>query len=362
MILTRMNSLAAVFHAPGLPLTLESLAIPEPGPGEAIVRIRCATICGSDLHSITGRRHCPAPGVLGHEMVGEIEALGPGGAVEFGGEPLGVGDRVTWSMVWSCGDCYYCRRGLVSKCDRLFKFGHEPLGAGNDLSGAYAAHCVLRAGTAIFKVPDHVADLVAAPSNCATATVAAVLRNSGSLAGCSVLVYGAGMLGLTACAMACAEGAAQVIAVETSEARRAKAASFGAQAAVIPDEAAGAVKAATGGRGVDVVLEFAGAPEAAEAAVELLRSGGHLVMAGAVFPSRPVQLAAEQIVRRMLRLTGVYNYQPADLGHALRFLAGAAGRFPFEELVGATFRLAEINEAVAFALREKPARVAVIPG
>ena len=84
-------------------------------------------------------------------------------------------------------------------------------------------------------------------------------------------------------------------------------------------------------------------------------------MAGATFPSRPVQLPAEQLVRRMIRITGVYNYSPEDLEIALAFLAGAVHRYPFEELVGARYPLREVNAAMMFAESERPLRVALIP-
>ena len=213
--------LAAVFRTVNEPLSLERIPLPECRGREALVRIRCATICGSDLHSQQGRRHSPAPCILGHEMVGDIIAMGPEGALDYWGNPLRLGDRVTWSMVWSCGECYYCKLGLHPKCERLRKFGHEELTPGLSLGGGMAEYCQLPGGTAVFKVPDNVPDEVASSANCATATVAAICRNAGDLTGLSVVVFGAGMLGLTACAMAAAGGASRVIAVEPDTARRA---------------------------------------------------------------------------------------------------------------------------------------------
>ncbi|MBL8239209.1 MAG: zinc-binding dehydrogenase [Bryobacterales bacterium] len=358
----RMQSKAAVFDSPGLPLRMVDFPVPDPGPGEVLVRIRCATICGSDLHTIFGRRHSPTPSILGHEMVGDIAASGAGRLRDFFGRPLAIGDRVTWSMVWSCGDCYYCDYGLPSKCEHLFKFGHERIGGRRDLTGAYAEYCILPAGTAIFPVPANVPDLVAAPSNCATATVSAVLRNAGSVAGATVLVMGTGMLGLTACAMARAEGAAEVIAVERAPRRRELAWKFGATVLLDPEDSLlESIRAATGGHGVDCILEFAGTPEAGESALPLLRAGGHLVMAGAVFPARPMSVPAEDIVRRLLRVTGVYNYRPEDLGHALRFLSEQMTTYPFEDLIAARYPLSEINTAIGFSESEKPPRTAVFP-
>ena len=359
------TSLAAVFRAAGEPLALDRFPIPVLAGAEALVRVRCATICGSDLHSWSGRRHSPMPSILGHEMVGEIAGMGPRGARDYRGRPRGLGDRVTLSMVWRCGQCFYCRHGLRPKCERLMKFGHEEIAPGRVLIGGMAEYCHLPEGTAIFRVPPGVPDAVASPANCATATVAAVLRNAGALEDEVVVIHGAGMLGLTACAMAAAGGARCVIAIEPDPRRRETALRFGADialdSALAPAEIAARVKEPSDGRGADAGLEFAGYPESVELGVRLLRMGGRFVMAGATFPSRPAQLAAEQLVRRMIRIVGVYNYSPEDLETALAFLSGAVNRFPFEDLVGASFPLREVNAAIAFAENRRPPRVALVP-
>lgn len=356
---------AAVLRSAGEPLALEQFPIPELQGSEALVRVRCATICGSDLHSYYGRRPSPTPAVLGHEMVGEIVTIGPDGVRDYRGHPLGLGDRVTWSMVWSCGDCFYCTRGLQPKCEHLMKFGHEEIAPGRTLIGGMAEVCHLPAGTAIFKVPSNVPDAVASSANCATATIAAVLRNSGPVRGQIVIVHGAGMLGLTACAMTATRGATQIIAIEPDPARRKQALLFGATAAVDSQlrqkELLARVQELTAGRGADIGLELAGHPESIESGIGLLRAGGRLVLAGATFPSRPAQLSGEQLVRRMLRLIGVYNYSPGDLETALSFLTGAVGRYPFETLVGKTFPLSEVNAAMHYAETKRPPRVALVP-
>ncbi len=339
--------------------------MPELRGSEVLVRIRCATICGSDLHTCFGRRAAPTPSVLGHEMVGDIEAIGPAGAAEFQGGALQPGDRVTWSMVWSCGGCFFCELGLPAKCERLRKFGHEPLQPGRELFGGFAERCLLPEGTAILRVPSNLADVVASPANCATATVAAVLGEAGGVAGKTLVIAGAGMLGLTACAMAAEGGARQVIAVERDPARARRAVEFGA--CVVLDGSASAaelrreVGERTDGRGADAVMDFTGSPDAMEAGWQLLRPGGTLLLAGAVFPARPVAWPAEEVVRRWLRIRGVYNYAPRDLRAALEFLAGAGHRYPFASLVGREFPLRRIQEALAFAEVERPPRVALRP-
>ena len=102
-------------------------------------------------------------------------------------------------------------------------------------------------------------------------------------------------------------------------------------------------------------------PEAVENGLELLRFGGRMVMAGSTFPSRAVALPAEQVVRRMLQLTGVYNYQPEDLASALEFLASEVERYPFASLVGREFSLDEVQVAFDYSETVRPPRVAIVP-
>lgn len=357
--------MAAVFAGPQTPLRIEPRPLPEPGPGEVIVRVRMATICGSDLHTFSGRRPGNAPCVPGHEMTGDVERLHASGARDFLGRPLQEGDRITWSMLWSCGACYYCWRGLRAKCERLRKFGHDDSRSGQGPFGGYARHCHLPAGTAIFKIPAHVSDRAAAPANCATATVAAAMRAAGPVEGRSVVVRGAGMLGLTACAIASAAGASAVLAIDIDPARLRLASRFGAMVTAdgsLPDsEIERIIRRATGERGADIAFDFVGTAESCETLPALLRPGGHAVLAGAVFPSRPMAISAEQLVRRMLKLSGVHNYEPSDLERALGFLAGDGCRFPFEDLVDAVFPLERINEAIAHAETVRPPRVGLQP-
>lgn len=359
------RSRAAVFWHVGQPLSIETFPISPLFGRETLIKIRCATICGSDLHSYRGRRHSPMPCILGHEMVGDVVATGPKGSCDFRGNRLQIGDRVTWSMVWSCGRCFYCERGLRPRCERLMKFGHEELVPERALIGGMAEYCHLPQGTAIFRIPQTVSDAAASPSNCATATVAAVFRNAGSVVGEIVLVHGAGMLGQTACAMAAHGGARQIVVLEPDSLRREKALAFGATLALDStrpaDEIREQLQAITDARGADVAVELSGFPEAIELGLGLLRFGGRFVLAGATFPSRPVQLLAEQVVRRMYQVNGVYNYNPEDLEAGLQFLSDCAGRYPFDELVGRAFPLDEVNAAFDFAERERPPRVAIIP-
>ncbi|MCA9082620.1 MAG: zinc-binding dehydrogenase [Planctomycetaceae bacterium] len=342
---------AAVFVAAGSPLELRTLPLPKLLPHQVLVQVTCCTICGSDLHSFTGARSSPTPGVLGHEIIGRIERLPAGGISDVCGQSLRAGDRVTWSVAASCGQCDRCERRMPQKCDSLFKYGHERFANGTELSGGLADYCVLHSGTAIMKLPDDLPDRIACPASCATATVAAAVRNAGALAGRRVLVMGAGMLGLTACAFARAADAASVCLCDPVEARRVLGLKFGATEAV----------AAIDSEDFDCVFEMSGNAFAVEAAIRAATVGGRIVLVGSVSPSQPVAVDPERVVRRLLTICGVHNYLPEDLVTAVKFLQANHASCPFEELVERSWPLSDVNAAFEYAVQERPIRVAVLP-
>jgi putative phosphonate catabolism associated alcohol dehydrogenase len=350
-----MNATAAIFHSPDRPLELTSISLPQLREGEVLVEVDCCTLCGSDLHSISGARSVPVPTILGHEIVGHVVDV-QGNVVDVTGEPVEVGNRVSWSIAASCGCCFFCNEGPEQKCEQLFKYGHQQISNDYPLSGGLATHCHLVAGTAIVKVPESLPDSVASPAGCATATVAAALRTAGRCEGQTIVIHGAGMLGLTAAAMAQSRGADNVIVTDLDADRVLQAAAFGATYPSLDG-----LSELTNGRGGDIVLDMSGSPDAMESSIDLLRIGGRLILVGAVFPARPLSLQADQVVRKMLRVEGVHNYEPADLQAAFDFLTEAAGQYPFAELVSRDFPLEQINEAVTFARDSGAFRVAIRP-
>lgn len=355
---TPLDIRAAIFDGPGVPLRVEPVARPTLRAGEALVRVTLCTVCGSDLHTFSGRRKEKTPCVLGHEPVGVVEEVN-GDLRTVDGEPVNVGDRVVWAVAVSCGGCFFCRNGLPQKCASLRKYGHEAITPQCGPVGGLATHCHLLAGTAVVRVPAELPDAVAAPAGCATATVAAVLRAAGVQEKApAVVVFGLGMLGLTACAWLDALGLTAV-ACDVSAARLTQAARFGARHLAKPDALAELVLSLTNGRGADAAFELSGSHAACTAALDVLRTGGTAVWAGAVSPTDAVPLLPEAVVRRCLTLTGVHNYAPGDLADAVRFLAANHTRYPFAELVPPPFALADVNAAFRFAERERPVRAAV---
>ncbi|QEF98380.1 L-threonine 3-dehydrogenase [Stieleria maiorica] len=347
--------LAAVFHGAGRPLKLQSFPRPMLQAGEALVRVRLCTICGSDLHTLKGLRIEPTPSILAHEVVGEIVDVGQPGPRDLDQQPLRRGDRVTWSICVSCSDCDRCRSGLPQKCRRLVKYGHSVAEGREALSGGLAEYILLRSGTAIAKLPADVPDEVASPINCATSTIAAAYRAAGDVDGQRVMVFGAGMLGLTAVAMGRELGATQVVICDVDQARLTLAERFGATDTITVDSIASIESS------FDVLLECSGAPEAIEAACRIGDVGSRVILVGSVMNSRPVQLDPTTVVRKWMTIAGVHNYAPMDLYSAIDFISRCHDKYPFAELVAKTYALTDINAAIDHSLQHRPIRVAVRP-
>lgn len=347
MVSTRLQ----VFHGTGKPLTFEHKELEfDPAPGEVLVAIDLATICGSDLHTIDGTRTETTPCVLGHEAIGRIVQLGSG-------RDLALGDRVTWSIADSCGRCTPCTtHDLPQKCRQLFKYGHAPLDDGTGHNGCYASHIVLRPGTHIARVPDKVPDHIAAPANCALATMVNAISQLPDTPR-SVLIQGGGLLGLYGCALLQEAGVGQVYCTEIDGARRKLIERFGG----IPVDAADAVQELSSRHphGVDAVIEVAGVKTVVEEGVNLCRIGGSYIFVGLVHPDSALDITAETIIRKCLTLRGVHNYAPNHLDAALAFLERQVDQLPFETLVAPPERLEDLAVAIELAKTRRWARVSL---
>lgn len=348
------TSRAAVFRSPGEPLSIERFPLPELASGETLVRVECCTLCGSDLHSALGHRSVPVPTILGHEIVGQVAGVSlDQSPCDVSGTPLKAGDRVVWSVAASCGQCDRCSHGMPQKCRQLFKYGHEKITDTHPLSGGLAEFCHLASGTPVVRIGDDLPVHEIAPVSCATATVAEAVQCATSIANRRILIFGAGMLGLTAAAMARWNGAAEVAVCDVDSERLERASEFGATSLIEWDSISSHKDSA------DVVFELSGAAPAVEAAVDQLSIGGELILVGSVSPSPPVSIDPERIVRQLLRIRGVHNYTPASLSRAVEFLSETD--YPFEQLVDQSFPLEEINQAIAHAVDSRACRIAIAP-
>ncbi|MBX3739517.1 MAG: zinc-binding dehydrogenase [Akkermansiaceae bacterium] len=344
----RKTAAVQLFRGPSLPFGMAEVPLPETlAAGEVLVRITLATICGSDLHTVDGRRHGPVPCVLGHEAVGVVQASARGDICE--------GQRVTWSLADSCGCCAPCTSwSLPQKCGSLFKYGHAPMDDGTGLNGCYASHILLRPGTTILPVPDTLADGLVAPANCALATIANALAELPTPCD-AALVQGSGLLGLYACAWLRHQGVSTVYCADMEPRRLALVEEFGG----IP-VLAGDVERTVPGN-LDLVVEVAGSSAAVPQGISVLRPGGRYVWAGMVHPETRLDLTGEAIVRKCLTVRGVHNYQPRHLAQALAFLEETKDALPFGKLVSPPLPLSSLDEAFAMTRRREWLRVSVKP-
>lgn len=243
-------------------------------PGDAIVRVQLAGLCGSDLHPFFGRETGIEPGTaLGHEFVGEVIAIGD--AVEV----VKVGDRVCAPFTTNCGTCFYCQHGLTSRCQRGQLFGWRESGQGLHGGQAEQVRVPLADGT-LMKIPDGISDEIALllGDNLSTGFFAAEIAGVGPVGSCAMV--GCGTVGLMTIVAAKYLGASEVIAIDPDPARRHQARQLGATVFADREAARAAVLERTAGRGADAVIELVGLPEAQQTAYQLVRPGGTMSVIG----------------------------------------------------------------------------------
>jgi threonine 3-dehydrogenase len=289
------NTMLAVVKPEAAPgADVRQVKIPTYGRTDVLVKVKVASICGTDLHIYEwdrwaqGRIHPPL--VPGHEFCGEV--------VAFGDEVTSVkeGDFVSAEMHVACGKCLQCRTGEAHICQNVKIIGV-------DADGAFAEYVVIPESN-IWKldpgIPQEYASILDPLGN-AVHTVLA-----GEIAGKSVAITGCGPIGLFAIAVAQAVGAAQIFAIEVNEHRRNVARQMKADFTLDPskDDVNSIVMEQTGGAGVDVVLEMAGHPSAIRTAFDIIRRGGRISLLG--LTSKPVSLNfSEDIIFKGLTIQGI---------------------------------------------------------
>ena len=252
--------------------------VPEPRlqePGDALVRVTCCGICGSDLHIYHGQIPGMVPGfVCGHEFTGVVQEVGPG---VRGFRP---GDRVVGTFHVACGTCRACRRGAYNQCVQYGVFGYG-IAMGN-LAGSQAEYVrVPHADVNLRRIPDELDDEQALFCGDVLTTAYGALRNAGLQPGETVAVIGCGPVGLMAVQSAFAQGAARVFAIDLLRDRAEVAERLGAVPIVAGEtNPVSRVNQLTGGEGADVVIEAVGGPRTVALAFELVRGGGRIVAVG----------------------------------------------------------------------------------
>jgi alcohol dehydrogenase len=251
--------------------------LPEPvleNPRDAIVAVELAGLCGSDLHPFFGREQGLDPGtVMGHEFVGTVLAVGP----EV--RKFAVGDRVFAPFSTSCGECFFCRTALPSRCVENQLFGWRQAGRGLHGGQAEQVRVPLADGTLV-KVPAGLSDRAALLLGDNYSTGYYCAEMAGVAPGGVYAVIGCGTVGLLAILAARQLGADRIVAIDPVAARRSQAESLGAAAPASEVSARDLLRSWTDGRGADAVMELVGLPSAQRLAYDLVRPGGTLSVIG----------------------------------------------------------------------------------
>ena len=365
-----MKAHAAVFYEQGTPFVVEELDLEDPRPGEALVKVAAAGVCHSDWHLMTGATKHPLPVVPGHEGAGIIEAVGDGVT------RIRPGDHVALNWAPNCGHCFYCLRDRPSLCQTFvgpiwagtmmdgtprFKKGGQPVYHFSAL-GCFAEYVVVPEICCVplaQEVPLEVAALI----GCAVTTgVGAVLNTARVEPGSSVMVIGAGGVGLSIIMGARLAGASRIIAVDSLESKGDLALGFGATDFIInrPDTNE-AVRTMTGGRGADYVFEAVGVPALQEQALDATRPGGTSVLVGVSPMGSGTNLPGAVITRQEKTVTGSY-YGSANTARDFPLYADLyqKGKLDLGRLISRTYPLAQINEAYADMLSGEVARGVIV--
>jgi threonine dehydrogenase-like Zn-dependent dehydrogenase len=352
----------ALLTAAGGPIELAEFPLTTPGPGTAALKLRMAGICGSDLHIFRGELPLPCPFAMGHEMVCEIAELGEGLTADATGKPLAVGDRVVTPYFWTCGQCHACARGRSHACQNLMAGEYRTHDREPHFIAAHGEYYYTNRRQPLYKVPEDLADAAVAPLNCALAQVLFALR--GVRLGDTVVIQGAGGLGINAAAVARTAGAAEVIVIDKIAERLDVAADFGATdcidaSGISTFEVTERVRRRTDGIGADWVLEVVGVPAVIPDGVGFLNNGGTLLEVGNIGMGRTFELDPSVLVYGNKSVRGVMMYDPVTLAIGLTFLRRT--NFPFGRLMPKPFHLADVNTAYASADAGSVPRGALVP-
>jgi alcohol dehydrogenase len=324
---------ALVFHGPGR-RSWEDVDRPRlAAPGDAIVRVDAVTICGTDLHILKGDVPEVTVGrILGHEAVGTVEEVGSGV------QNIRVGDRVLVSCISACGRCSYCRTGTYGQCT-----GGGGWVLGHLIDGTQAEYVRTPfADTSLHLLPDSVTDEAALMlADILPTSYEVGVLNGNVRPGDTVVIVGAGPIGLAAIKTARLFSPGRIIAIDRAKSRLDAALEFGATEVVGADEdVVQRVKEISDGKGADVVLEAVGTPETFEMCAELVRPGGHIANIGV--HGKPATLHLETLwIKNVTITTGLVDtYSTPTLLTML-----ALGQLSTTEFVTHRFGLGEMLEA-----------------
>jgi S-(hydroxymethyl)mycothiol dehydrogenase len=337
-----------VARSKGAPVTIETILVPDPGPGEAVVDIAACGVCHTDLHYREGGINDDYPFLLGHEAAGTVAAVGEGVT------NVAVGDYVVLNWRAVCGQCRACLKGEPKYCFDTHNAAQKmTLADGTELSpalgiGAFAEKTLVHSGQCT-KVDPAAPPASAGLLGCGVmAGVGAAINTGAVQRGESVAVFGCGGVGDAAIAGAKLAGATTIIAVDISDTKLEWAKQFGATHTVNSKETdpVEAIKALTGGFGVDVAIDAVGHPAVFEQAFYARDLAGRVVMVGVPTPDMQITLPAIEIFGRggVIRSSWYGDCLPSRDFPMLVDLY-LQGRFDLDAFVSETIGLEDVEEA-----------------
>ena len=364
---------AAILYETKQPLRVEEVDLDPPRSGEVMVRVGAAGVCHSDYHFMNGDLPITLPCVLGHEGAGVVESVGEGVT------SVRPGDHVVMLFRASCGRCEFCQRGRPALCamagqlrttgvlldgtSRLHR-GDGPLH--HFLGVSCLAERAVLPEQGVVKIRPDVPLEVAALMGCSVMTgIGAVMNTARVEPGASVLVIGAGGVGLNTIMGAVLVGANPIIAADLLDSKLELARSFGATHTINSKEhdLVAAVRELTGGEGVDYAFEVIGNSRTMTAAYQALRRAGTAVAVGIPPFGTEMTINAGELVYQEKTLKGSYYGTARPQSDMPRLLdLFMAGRLPLDRLISRRYQLDNVNEAYEALLAGEVARSVVIPG
>lgn len=347
-------------------IEIREYEVPPPEPGGLLAEVVRANVCGSELHIYGGGHPHVREGVLGHEGLCRIVELGAGVRTDYAGQPVAEGDLVAPAYFITCGHCAACGRGERRLCANAYRYWSRSPDEHPHFHGTFATHYHIHPEQAFFRVPSSLDPAAAAGANCALSQVIYGLDQVGVGLGESVVVQGAGGLGLNAVAVANERGA-ETIVIEGVDRRLERAEAFGADHLVdmrefeTPTSRAERVRELTDGEGADLAVEVAGVPPAFAEGLQLVRDGGRYLEMGNIIPGRSVDVDPGRITRSSIEIRGIVRYDPWYLRRALDFLEAHRDTYPHADLLDAEFELEDVEEAISRSERREVTRATLRP-
>ncbi len=354
----------AVMTAPGK-LEFQEYEVPDPKHGAIVARVLRSNVCGSEIHIWCGHHPTKKSGGLGHEAVGVVERLGPGVTHDHAGASLKEGDRIVATYFIHCRHCVPCQKGQFNMCENAYQYWAQQPEQDPHFHATFASHWHIYPGQTVYKVPDIVSDQAAASANCAQSQVYFGLDLANVGYGDSIVIQGAGGLGLNAAAIAKEKGA-EVILIDAVPTRLALAKRFGADHIISMNDYPStearieAVGKLTNGHGADHVMELAGVVDAFAEAPKLARLGGTFISMGTINPGLLVDFDPGTLVRRGVRILTAMRYDGPYLKKSLDFLAAHREKYPFDSLLDKDYALTDVASALSDSSARRVQRASLV--